>query len=131
MDNAKKCMVNGPLPYGYRRGADGRYEIEPKAAEVARKIFERFYAWDLLVDIGNDLNGRGIKTGAGNRWNKGSFHRILVNERYIGVYEYAGYWAEDGVPAIVRKELFYAVQKKLKTKKNPQGRHREKTATTS
>ena len=48
-----------------------------------------------------------------------------ANERYIGVYEYAGYRVEDGVPAIVRKELFYAVQKKLKTKKNPQGRHRE------
>nr|WP_325221067.1 recombinase family protein [uncultured Oscillibacter sp.] len=125
MDNAKKCMVNGPLPYGYRRGDDGRYEIEPKEAEVVREIFERFYAGDLLVDIGNDLNGRGIKTGAGNLWNKGSFHRILVNERYIGVYEYAGYRVEDGVPAIVRKELFYAVQKKLKTKKNPQGRHRE------
>lgn len=125
MDNAKKCMVNGPLPYGYRRGGDGRYEIEPKEAEVVREIFERFYSGDLLVDIGNDLNGRGIKTGAGNSWNKGSFHRILVNERYIGVYEYAGFRVEDGVPAIVRKELFFAVQKKLRTKKNPQGRHRE------
>lgn len=126
MDNAKKCMVNGPLPYGYRRGGDGRYEIEPKEAAVVREIFERFYTGDPLVDIGNDLNSRGIKTGAGNPWNKGSFHRMLVNERYIGVYEYAGYRAEDGVPAIVRKELFYSVQKKLKTKKNPHGRHREK-----
>lgn len=125
MDNAKKCMVNGPLPFGYRRSSDGRYEIEPTEAAVVREIFERFYDGDLLVDIGNDLNSRGIKTGAGNLWNRSSFHRILVNERYIGVYEYAGYRVEDGVPAIVGKELFHAVQRKLKTKKNPQGRHRE------
>jgi len=127
MDNATKCMTNGPIPFGYKRGSDGRYEIKPKEAEVVREIFERFHAGEPLVDIGNDLNSRGIKTGGGNLWNKGSFHRILVNERYIGVYQYAGYRVEDGIPPIVRKELFYAVQEKLKTKKNPQGRHREKS----
>ena len=125
MDNAKKCMVNGPLPYGYRRGGDGRYEIEPREAEVVREIFERFHAGDLMVTIGGDLNRRGIRTKAGNPWNRSSFHRILANERYIGVYEYAGYRVEDGVPAIVGKELFYAVQEKLHTKKSPQGRRRE------
>lgn len=123
MDNAKKCMVNGPLPYGYQRGSDGRYEIEPKEAQIVQEIFERVYAGESLVDLLNDFNGRGLKTKLGNPWNKGSFHRILVNERYIGVYEYAGYRVEDGVPAIVRKELFYSVQDKLKTKKNPRGRH--------
>ena len=126
MDNAKKCMVNGPLPYGYKRGGDGRYEIEPKEAEIVREIFERVYAGDTLADLQNDFNSRGLKTKLGNPWNKGSFHRLLVNERYIGVYEYSGYRVEDGVPAIVRKELFYAVQEKLKTKKNPVGRrHRD------
>lgn len=125
MDNAKKCMVNGPLPYGYQRGQDGRYAIEPNKAEIVREIFERFYAGDQLVDIENDLNGRGIKTGSGSRWNRGSFHRMLANERYIGVYKYAGYRIEDGIPAIIEKELFYAVQEKLTTKKNPRGRRHE------
>lgn len=125
MDNAQKCMVNGPIPLGYRKGTNGKYEVEPKEAEVVKEIFERFHDGDLLVDIANDLNGRGIKTKAGNRWNKGSFHRMLVNERYIGVYEYAGYRVEDGIPAIIGKELFHTVQEKLRTKKNPQGRHRE------
>ena len=36
------------------------------------------------------------------------------------MYEYAGYRVEDGVPAIVRKGLFYAGQKKVITKKKPQ-----------
>lgn len=126
LDNAEKCMVNnGGLPLGYKKGEDGRYAIEENGAAIVREIFERFYAGDTFVDIANDLNARGLKTSRGNRWNKGSFHRMLTNERYIGVYEYSGVRKEGGVPAIIRKELFFAVQEKLKAKKNTQGRHRE------
>lgn len=125
MDNAKKCMTNGSLPYGYRRGSDGRYEIEPKEAEVVREIFERICAGDAMTAISKDLNGRGIKTSKGGQWNKNSFYRMLGNERYIGVYLYAGLRIEDGIPPILKKELFYAVQGRLKAKKNPRGRHRE------
>lgn len=126
MDNAEKCMVNnGGLALGYKKGEDGRYAIDEAGAAIVREVFERFNAGETFVDIANDFNARGLKTSKGNRWNKGSFHRMLTNERYIGVYQYSGVRKEGGVPAIVRKELFYAVQEKLKTKKNPQGRHRE------
>lgn len=126
MDNARKCMVNnGGLPLGYKKGEDGRYAIDEAGATIVREIYERFYAGEAFVDIANDLNARGLKTSRGNRWNKGSFHRLLTNERYIGVYEFGGVRIEDGVPSIIRKELFFAVQEKLKTKKNAQGRHRE------
>ena len=123
MDNASKCMVNGPIPYGYKRGSDGRFEIDPETAKVVREIFERVYDGELLVDIGNDLNARGIKTAAGKCWGRTSFQRMLSNERYMGVYIYAGLRTENGIPPIVRKELFYALQEKLKSKKNPRGRH--------
>lgn len=126
MDNAEKCMVNnGGIALGYKKGEDGRYAIEEKGAAIVLEIFERFNAGESFVEIANDLNARGIKTSRGNRWNKNSFHRMLNNERYIGVYQYAGVRTEGGVPAIIRKELFYSVQEKLKTKKNPQGRHRD------
>lgn len=126
LDNAQKCMVNnGGLPLGYKRGDDGRYAIIEEEAEIVREIFERVLADDTFVDIANDLNARGIKTSRGNRWNKGSFHSMLRNERYIGIYEYANIRIEDGVPPIIGKELFYSVQKKLRTKKHPIGRHRE------
>ena len=124
-DNAENCKVNGVLPLGYVKGPDGRYAIEPSEAAIVREIYKRVLGGESFIDIANDLNGRGIKTKAGNRWNKGSFHRMLVNERYIGVYEFSGYRVEDGIPAIIGKELFYTVQEKLRTKKNPQGRHRE------
>ena len=126
LDNARKCMVNnGGLPLGYKKGEDGRYAIDEEKATIVREIFERVYAGEAFVDIASDLNARGIKTSRGNRWNKGSFHAMLSNERYIGVYEFAGIRIEDGVPPIIRKELFYAVKEKLKNKKNAQGRHRE------
>lgn len=125
MDNAKKCMTNGPLPLGYKRADDGRYEIVPEEAEIVKEIFERYHAGDLLVDIINDLNRRGIKTKTGSSWNKNSFRVMFTNEKYIGVYKYAGVRIEDGVPPIIGKELFYAVQNRLHTKKNPRGRHRE------
>ena len=85
MDNARKCMVNnGGLPLGYKKGEDGRYAIDEAGAAIVREIYERFYAGEAFIDIANDLNARGLKTSRGNRWNKGSFHRLLTNERYIG-----------------------------------------------
>ena len=77
------------------------------------------------MEIANDLNGRGIHTKRGGLWKKNSFHALLHNESYIGVYRYADVRVEGGMPSIVDKALFLEVAERLKTKKNPQGRHRE------
>lgn len=124
MDNAEKCMVNGSVPYGYCRGADGRYAIVPDQAEIVCEIFGRFLNQESFSDISRDLNARGIRTKRGNPWNKNSFPRILKNETYIGVYYYSGIRKEGGVPAIITKEVFDAAQVRLKSKPNPIGRHR-------
>lgn len=124
--NALNCMVNnGSLPFGYCKGEDGRFAIREAEAEVVREIFRKVAQGFPLVDIANDLNGRGIRTKHGNLWGKNSFHRMLVNESYMGVYSYSDIRIEDGMPAIIDKTQFLEVQQKLKTKKNPRGRHRE------
>ncbi len=123
MDNAAKCKVNGPCSIGLKRGEDGRYAIDETGAEVVREIFERVNNGDSFVDIANDLNARRIKTARGNRWNKNSFHRLISNEQYIGIYSFAGLRIENGIPPILRKELFYSVQEKLKNQKRVRGRH--------
>ena len=89
------------------------------------KIYKRVLEGESFVDIANDLNGRGIKTKRKGLWNKNSFHRLLSNDNYIGVYRHSGYVSEQGIPPILEKEVFYAMQKHLETKKNPRGRHRE------
>ena len=124
-DNAENCKVNGVLPLGYVRGKDGQYEICESEAEIVRDIFDKVLNGVPLTEIANELNARGIKTKRGNLWNKGSFHRLLVNENYIGVYKHSGVVVKDGIPAIIDKEVFDSMQIYLTTKKNPKGRHRE------
>lgn len=123
-DNAADCKVNGRLPLGYKNEG-GYYAIDEPMAAIVREIFERFMEGDTFANIAADLNGRGLRTSYGNPWNKGSFHRLLQNDNYIGTYHHSGIIKEDGIPAIITKEMFYAVQERLKTKKNPQGRKRE------
>lgn len=114
MDNAAKCKVNnGSLPIGYRKGEDGRFAIDDKTAPIVREIFERVCNGDTYAIIARDLNNRGIVTRTGNKWGRSSFHAIISNEVYIGVYKYAGVRIEGGVPSIIEKELFYKVQNKL------------------
>lgn len=123
-DNALKCKSNGAVPFGYKT-VDGKYTIYEPEAAVVREIFTRTASGEAFIDIAADLNERGIKTKAGNMWGRSSFHRMLVNEKYIGVYEFGTIRTEDGIPPIVSKELFYTVNNYLKDKKNPQGKHRE------
>lgn len=124
-DNAEKCMVNGALGLGFKKGEDGRYAIDGPKAAIVREIFERVAALEPFVDIYNDLNARGLRTSTGKPWNRSSFHRMLVNERYRGVYIWGDTRVECGIPRIVSDALFFKVQEVLKTKKNAQGRHRE------
>ena len=124
-DNARNCKSNGPAPYGYQSDKEGHFVLVEDQAAVVREIFERTAKGDAFVDIADELNRRGIKTRQGNTWGKSSFQTILRNERYLGVYIFDDTRIEGGMPAIISKELFMAVQQKLSTKKNPQGRHRD------
>ncbi|MDE6837773.1 MAG: recombinase family protein, partial [Acutalibacter sp.] len=124
-DNAENCMVtNGTLPFGYRKTPELKYELDEPKDAIVREIFSRAACGEPFVDIAADLNARGIRTSRGNAWGKNSFHVLLTNERYTGTYIYGDIRVPGGIPRIVSDELFYKVQEVLKTKKNPQGRHR-------
>lgn len=124
MDNAKKCMVNGKVSYGFRKGKDGRYEIVPEEAQIIREIFSRVLDGWQHRDIMDDLNRRGIKTKSGGEWQRTGFATLLRNEQYIGVYSYGGIRIEGGIPPILDREAFEEVQTILVTKKNPRGKRR-------
>lgn len=123
-DNASNCMTNGRVPYGYKSDETMHYVIDEPRAAVIREIFKRVAAGEAQVDIMTSLNSRGMLTAHGKPWSRSSFQRILANEKYRGVYVYSDIRTEGGVPRIVSDELFYKVQEVLRTKKNPQGRHR-------
>lgn len=118
-DNATKCMVNGAVPLGYTRGPDGRYAIVEHEAEIVKEIYSRVRNEEPLQEIIRDLNLRGIKTKTGSQWNSSSFNRLLSNERYTGLYIYRDIRVPGGIPQIIPRELFDAVQCIMGTKKNP------------
>ena len=123
--NAQNCLVtNGNLPFGYKKGDDGKYALDPPRDSIVREIFMRVARGDQYAEIAHDLNKRGIKTKPGNEWGKNSFHSILDNERYTGVYIYDDVRIEGGVPIIIEKELYLKVQEHRRNKPNPIGRGR-------
>lgn len=70
---------------GYRKGADGKPEIDPEQAEIVKRIYERFLSGDSLATIADDLNADGISTPSGKgEWRRGRIASILTNEKYKG-----------------------------------------------
>ena len=125
LDNAQKCMVNCRLPFGYKKGEDGKFAIDEPNAAIVRQMFKRIRSDWTISDIRDDLNSRGIKTRNGNPWSFSSFNKILQNEQYTGIYKYSGVRIEGGIPVIIEKAEFEEVQKILTQKKRPRGKQRE------
>ncbi|MBR3237033.1 MAG: recombinase family protein [Oscillospiraceae bacterium] len=117
LHSARQGRVLGPVPLGYKKGSDGKYEVAEDEAAVVREIFRRVAVGEAFVDIIEDLNGRGIRTKKGGPWNRSSFHRLLVNEKYVGIYRYADVVTRGTIPQIVPDALFDAAQRLLAEKK--------------
>lgn len=123
IDNAKNGFVNGGvIPFGYRKGEDGKYAIDPEKGAIVEEIFRRVATGEMFADIFRDLNRRGIKTARGREWNKHSFQILLHNERYKGIYIYGEVRVEGGMPRLISDEMFAKVQEVTMTKKKPQGK---------
>lgn len=115
-DSALQYKTLGHKVLGYRRSASDQYEIDPETAPIVKRIFDEYASGRSMQDIIADLNAEGYKTTAGGLFNKSSLRRILQNKKYIGVYEYRDIYAEDGVPAIIDRDLFDRVAERLKLK---------------
>ena len=119
---------------GYRRGADGKPEIDPEQATTVRRIYDRFLAGDSLQQIANGLTADGIPTPMGRTvWQASVVQSILSNEKYKGdallgktyvedciskkVRVNAGerpqYYVENNHPAIIDAATFARVQEEL------------------
>ena len=105
-ESALKLQTLGQTVYGLRKAPDGRYEQDPETAPIVRRIFDEYISGRSAIDIYHDLNRDGFRTLTGGLFNKNSIRRILQNQKYCGIYEYADIRVEDGIPAIVSKETF-------------------------
>ena len=124
-ENALQCKFNGSgCPLGYKITPDKHYEIDPVNAKVVKEIFEMYASGKQSSEIITYCNNMGYKTSKGQIFNKNSVARIIANEKYIGTYRHGDIVIENGIPAIIDKELFEKVQKMIK--KNHSSRARAK-----
>ena len=58
--------------FGYRKGPDGRYEIDPVSAPIVRRIFEEYASGTPMPDIIAGLNADGLRTINGGEFKTNS-----------------------------------------------------------
>ena len=119
---------------------DGRLEICPEEAQIVRRIFQEYADGKSYQQIIAGLNRDGLKTKRGNAFGSNSLHDLLHNEKYIGVLVYGqspyredgtrnthskdltnAIRIEDALPAIIDRELFDTVQRRMEQNKRQQG----------
>lgn len=70
--------------YGYRKGTDGKTEIDPGQAHTVRQIYERYLAGESAAEIARALNSENVPRDIDMPWSGHCILRILANERYAG-----------------------------------------------
>jgi site-specific DNA recombinase len=81
---AEGGYVGGWLPYGYRRGEDGKVAEVPEQVTVLRQIFGWAGEGRTLRWIAGQLAAAGVATRNGGEWRSSTIARILGNRYYAG-----------------------------------------------
>ena len=113
-ESAYKChSIGGHIPLGYKI-VEKKLVIDEPNAQIVREAFDLYANGATVAEICEKFNNQGYRTAKGAKFNKNSFKSMFRNEKYVGVYTYKEIRIEDGVPAIVDKNTFDIVQKRLK-----------------
>lgn len=109
----KHNSIGGQIPLGYKTEGK-KLVIDEETAPIVREAFEMYAEGHSVADICRTFNAKGYKTSKGTRFGKSSFSKIFRNEKYIGVYQFHDYRAEDAIPALIDRKTFNLVQARLK-----------------
>ena len=97
--NGTRLPVNAR--YGYKKGKDGRLEVDPEAAKVVKMIFRMAAEGTSFADITRELNGQAIATCDEQKLSRGDqvqFQRFDTIKKK--------HWSPTTVAAIVRDEIY-------------------------
>lgn len=112
-ESALKChSVGGHVPLGYKI-KDHKLVVDPDTAHIVQEAFALYANGVSVAEIARKFNAAGYKTAKNTKFNRSSFKVMFQNVRYIGTYTYKDIRIENGVPAIIDRELFDAVQRRL------------------
>lgn len=144
---ALKCRHTGGKPLlGYKVNPDKTYAIDELNASTVRLIFDMYARGHSYSEIIDRLNLEGRKTSSGKTFGKNSLHDLLINERYIGTYTFNKVRRDDmgrrnshikhndedtvriegGIPAIIDRETWGTVKKRMEQNKRKTGKYKAK-----
>lgn len=124
-ENALKGKFNGgSIPIGYTIDVERHFQIDPLTAPLVLEAFKQYNDGKTIIKIRDFLNEKGLKSARGGPMNFNNIQHMLHNRRYIGEFKYRDIVVPDGIPPIVPKELFDAVQDKLDKNKKAPARHK-------
>ena len=96
------------------------YHLDPLTAPLVLEAFQQYDNGDKMVEIVNFLNDKGVRNMQGGKMTHSSVNTMLKNRRYIGELSFRDIVVPDAIPAIVPKDLFDRVQKRMdKNKRAP------------
>ena len=114
-----KC-TGGTGTIGYKIDEEKFYHLDPLTAPLVLEAFQQYDNGDKMVEIVNFLNDKGVRNMQGGKMTHSSVNTMLKNRRYIGELSFRDIVVPDAIPAIVPKDLFDRVQKRLdKNKRAP------------
>lgn len=112
-ESALKChSVGGHIPLGYKV-ENHKLVVDPDTAHIVQEAFSLYANGESVAGICRKFNSAGYKTAKNTEFNRSSFKTMFRNTRYIGTYTYKDIVIENGIPAIIDKELFETVQRRL------------------
>jgi site-specific DNA recombinase len=97
----------GPRRYGYRRDFSA---IDPDEAAIVREMARRILAGESLASLCRELNGRGIPTAVGGRWNPTTLRRILIGPHLAGIRVHGEQLYPAAWPAILSEDTHRALR---------------------
>ena len=119
---------------GYKKAADGEWEVIPEEAEIIKRIFRRYLDGLSLDSIKKELENDNIPSARGlANWTTSAVRNILINERYIGdallqktyvenvlskkvrrnTGELPMYYVKDHHVPIIDRDIYYKVQAEM------------------
>ena len=114
-----KC-TGGTGTIGYKIDEEKFYHLDPLTSPLVLEVFQRYDNGDKMVEIVNFLNDKGVRNMLGGKMTHSSVNTMLKNRRYIGELSFRDIVVPDAIPAIVPKDLFDRVQKRMdKNKRAP------------
>ena len=113
-------------PLGYMNNPKTRnIEPHPVKSKIIERAFEEFYEGKYTLEsLGRRLTEFGLESKNRTPLAKATIQRLLTNVAYVGLIKHGNEIYEGNYQSILSRQLFEAVQKKLKERARP--RHSKK-----